>query len=231
MDVPDSEILRCFKHNKLDELIHTKYSIPVNSKYYKDFCEKHIVIGKTYFNLEEKGIDTIELSEGLEITPKIYTTIQPSYHYQSPSDTSTLAEESIKELQAIILDKITAYKQQDIIKGRPITKDYVTVDDVLRLLQKQEHKCYVCCDFVITEEWYKGCLYQFTLDRVDNKLPHTKNNVLIACYYCNCFGHLNTADDVCLHKLCNSKCHSNLKRPKPRTRYEVPKEEIIKLLL
>ncbi len=38
MDVTYREIYRCYLNNKLDELIHTKYSY-IKSGYYKQFCD------------------------------------------------------------------------------------------------------------------------------------------------------------------------------------------------
>jgi hypothetical protein len=223
MDVHYKEIYRCFLKNKLDDLIHIKYSIN-KSGYYKEFCEKQIKIGNTFMTEKENEKEKEE--------PFIYSQIQPPYHYnQSKYKKST--EKSIGDEDKIILHKINAYKQQDKVKKRNITSDYVTLNDVKKLLFKQEYKCYVCGDNVITEEWEAECLYQLTLDRIDNKLPHNKNNVLICCQYCNCFNDDTIyADDsdVCLYKLCKNKCH-RLKRNITRKRCYVSKEEITKLLL
>lgn len=52
MDVTHQEIHRYYLNGKLDELIHNKYSIR-RSKYYKEFCDKNIIIGKTIMDLEE----------------------------------------------------------------------------------------------------------------------------------------------------------------------------------
>lgn len=218
MDVSYKEIYRCFLKNKLDDLIHIKYSIN-KSDYYREFCEKQIKIGNTFM---------VEDEEDEEDEPFIYSQIQPSYHYNRKN--TDLRETSLGDEDEIILHKINSYKSQDEAKGRNITSDYVTINDVKKLLFKQENKCYVCGDNVITEEWTPDCLYHFTLDRIDNKLPHNKNNVLICCYYCNCFGWQNDNTDICLYKLCKNKCHF-IKRNITRKRHNVPKTEIQKLLI
>lgn len=221
MDVHYKEIYRCFLKNKLDDLINIKYSIN-KSGYYKKFCEKQIKIGNTFMTEEEEN----EKEE-----PFIYSQIQPPYHFNKSNHKIT--EKSLSDEDKIILHKINGYKGQDKVQGRNITSDYITLNDVKKLLFKQEYKCYICGDNVITEEWEPECLYQFTLDRIDNKLPHNKNNVLICCYYCNCFnGDTIYADDsdLCLYKLCKNKCHE-IKRNITRTRDNVATTEIQKLLI
>ena len=150
--------------------------------------------------------------------------------------------DSIGNVDKIIARKIQKYKFQDKnnkkIINFIITDEYVSVDDVKKLLINQENKCYVCYDTVITKEWQSRCLYQFTLDRIDNKLPHNKDNVLICCYYCNCISPstITSLDDIddrecdLFFKLCESKCHTT-KRTITRKRYNIPKEEIIGFLI
>ena len=143
-----------------------------------------------------------------------------------------------------------------------ITDKYVTIDDVKELIKKQEEKCYVCGDVVsissciptiLKEPDYMNelellscinnlmdskkhtskCMYQFTLDRIDNKLPHNRDNVLICCQYCNCFGetdkHKEVDHRVC--KVCPNKCHTLKRNDIKRTRSEVSREEIEQLIL
>lgn len=225
MDVSYKEIYRCFIKNKLDDLINIKYSINKNN-YYKKFCEKQVNIGKTFI------IDDNDDNED-EDEPFIYSQIQAPYHYNQSK--TQITENSVGDQDDIILYKINAYKKQDTEQGRNITSDYVTINDIKKLLFNQENKCYVCGDNVITEEWQSNCLYQFTLDRIDNKLPHNKNNVLICCKFCNCHSWRKDTDilyntDICLYKLCENKCHK-IKRNITRTRDNIPKTEIQQLLI
>ena len=226
MDVSYKEIYRCFLKNRLDELIHTKYSIN-KSGYYKEFCEKQIKIGNTFMTESEDKEPFMTESEREE--PFIYSQIQPPYHYnQSKTQITT---KSLGDEDGIILRKINGYKEQDKkVNGRNITSDYVTINDVKKLLFKQENKCYVCGDNVITEEWQPNCLYHFTLDRIDDRLPHNKKNVLICCYYCNCFGWIKDDTDICLYKLCQNECHK-IKRNITRKKTNVPNEETQQLIL
>lgn len=229
MDVSFKEVYRCFTKNKLDDLIHIKYSINA-SNYYKEFCKKNMKIGHTFIAEDESNIEDISSETVNNNEPFIFTTIQPPYHYIQHKTNLVKSSLMLDSLDKIILQKIIEYKRQDKINNKSITSKYVNVDDVKKLLFKQEDKCYVCGDNVITQECQPRCLYQITLDRIDNNLPHNKNNVLICCLYCNCYSWKDDNDDVCLHKLCIDKCHT-IKRTITRKRYNIPKEEINKLLI
>lgn len=226
LDVSYKEIYRCFLSNKLDELIHTKYSLN-KSKYYKNFCDKKIIIGKTFLNLNEKRE---ELNH--ENIPEIYTQILPPYHYNVSYNTSTntICQKSIGKLEENIAKKIEEYKSQDKRRKMEITDDYVCINDVKELLNKQDGKCYVCCDNVITREWVQKCYYQFTLDRIDNKLPHNRNNVLICCYYCNSRIYCESIGHKKDSKICQYGCHI-IDRKVSRKRYDVLGWETLKLKL
>lgn len=291
MGVTQKEIYRCFLQNKLDDLIHIKYSV-TSSGYYNIFCGKSITnsndfekkmvgkpiqIGNTFMHDPDEPVTEDP------IIPLIYT-IMPSF---------VRINNVLTDIDDIISKKIKAYKEQDTRKviNNPIfaiTDKYVTIDDVKKLIRKQEEKCYVCGDVVSissciptilkephdmnelellscinnlmdSKKHTSGCMYQFTLDRIDNKLPHNRDNVLICCQYCNCFGESdrhatfptqkcisNIKNCKCFHggtnvckfkevddrvcKVCPNKCHT-LKRNITRIRTEVPKEEIAQLTL
>jgi hypothetical protein len=265
MGVTQKEIYRCFLQNKLDDLIHIKYSVN-KSRYYMTFCGKSvknsndfetqmvgrpIQIGNTFMNAPD------ELVTQKQIIPLIFT-IMPTF---------CRIKNVLTDIDDIISKKIKAYKEQDSrkVERNPIfaiTDKYVTIDDVKKLIRKQEEKCYVCGDVVSTssciptilkephdmnelellscinnlmdsKKHTSGCMYQFTLDRIDNKLPHNRDNVLICCQYCNCFGetdkHTEVDHRVC--KVCPNKCHTSKRHDIKRTRTEVSREEIEQLIL
>jgi hypothetical protein len=212
-EVPSDILYKCFVNNKLDELIHKKYTA-TKSGYYNQFVDKKIKIGNTYINYQylfELDEDEIRDLKKKKIIPKnaddeykIYikndninilddnhcprcdeelpnNEIFHSYTCQSCIDmikinnTNKKNENIVKKLQSHMKTDIQSF-------GRKGTIDY---DNVVTLLNKQQFRCYICKDKVlITFEKY--CLYQFSLDRIDNNLPHDKNNVLISCYFCNC---------------------------------------------
>lgn len=219
MGVTHQEIHRCLCKHQLDELIHTKYLMFPNF-YYKGYCDTNIVLSDCEY------VQPSNDSEEQE--PLIYT-IQPSYVREASLWTG------FPNIDEIILLKIQCYQYQDARKNRPIIDNqYVSVEDVKKLLIKQEQKCYVCGDIVLLDDYCATrCMYQITLDRIDNKLPHNKDNVLICCYYCNCYGNPGVDDCDLLEstiKLCPNKCHC-IERTVSRSRTEVPKEEMAYLRL
>ncbi len=265
MGVTQKEIYRCFLQNKLDDLIHIKYSV-TSSGYYDVFCGKSVTrsndfekqmvgkpiqIGNTFMYARDESVTQ------KQIIPLIYT-IMPSFGR---------IKNVLTDIDDIISKKIKSYKEQDTSKVEynpifAITDKYVTIDDVKELVKKQEEKCYVCGDVVsissciptiLKEHDYMNelellncindvmdskkhtskCMYQFTLDRIDNNLPHNRDNVLICCQYCNCFGetdkHKEVDHRVC--KVCPNKCHTLKRNDIKRTRREVSREEIEQLIL
>lgn len=124
-----------------------------------------------------------------------------------------------------IKKKINDYKRQDIDKGRG--EGNVTIDDVFQLLKIQNFKCYVCGDEVKTSNWKPYCLYQVTLDRINEKTPHNRDNVLVCCLYCNCrdmYMSLECSDQK-MKKICDNGCHCK-ERIDIRRRTDVTDEEI-----
>jgi len=243
----------CFMTNRLDELIHKKYTHHKN-KYYVNFVKKNIIIGDTYFNfIEDEDGDFIEDEDG-DIpfekstiltddycmccdtsgyyTKQNYKLLNPTLsncvNIPAPPDCFICGINICKmcsnydnknnacicykcENPNIILSintKIRDYHKTDIEKFGVIGN--MKKDDVVALLNKQKFRCYVCDDVVLTFGWKPYCLYQFSVDRIDNSLPHNRDNILISCYYCNCIGYLTDVLDCNnnkKHKICDNYCH------------------------
>ena len=81
--------------------------------------------------------------------------------------------------------KITSYKKQDINKKRYVESKFITFDETLGLLCKSQLLCYYCRK--------QMCIFydnvrdksQWTLDRVDNDVCHSKDNLVVSCLSCN----------------------------------------------
>jgi hypothetical protein len=255
----------CFITNRLDELIHKKYTIKKNS-YYIQFCEKNIIIGETFYNLSNDDEEEQEEQEVIDITTDDYCETCGTVGFYTKNYITDNApdcrycgkllcnlckiDNTVKKYGEIekvyvcfdcstqrdnpniltaVQNKINGYKSQDNIKGR--CEGNVSVEDIFQLLKTQEFKCYVCKDEVKTSNWKPYCLYQFTLDRIDNNLPHNRDNVLISCYYCNCIDVLmgKNCSKNTMNKKCVGGCHNIGKNF--RSREDVTKEEIDKIKL
>jgi hypothetical protein len=258
---------KCYISNNLDKLIHKKYSHR-KSKYYLEFIDKNIEIGKTYDNnngiyIEENRefenaeeylnfIQNNQIKSDIEVLDENYCLSCYSEGYYSNKNYINDAapdcyicykhicklcsyydenEDSYKcfqcesgNLKQNIKNKLSKYKHTD--KNQFGYEGDLTYEDVLELLRRQKFTCYICNDSVMTSKWKPYCCYQFSVDRICNRLPHNKNNVLISCYYCNCryFSEFNQD-----YKICDSGCHT-VQRILPHKR-EVSKDKIDALLL
>ena len=81
--------------------------------------------------------------------------------------------------------KICSYKQQDILKGKLLEKEFVSFNDVIELLYSSQMKCHYCsCETYLLYEVVRENK-QWSLDRINNEIGHNRNNLLIACLECN----------------------------------------------
>ena len=98
-----------------------------------------------------------------------------------------------------MIDKIYAYYKQDRKKGRlpsNIYRDYqshvsdlnLRVDDITNLIKKNGLNCSYCYKpiFICPERHNKEQYYlQLTLDRIDDRYPHSIDNCVLSCLRCN----------------------------------------------
>ena len=81
--------------------------------------------------------------------------------------------------------KVYGYKQQDIIKELYDESIFITIEQVLSLLQKCKMDCFYCKEKVnIIYESVREPK-QWSLERIDNNYGHNNDNVEIACLKCN----------------------------------------------
>ena len=84
-----------------------------------------------------------------------------------------------------IKDKISGYKQQDILKKKLNETNFVTYINVINLLKECELKCHYCSQPVYLLYERVREMKQWSLDRIDNNIGHNTGNLLIACLECN----------------------------------------------
>jgi hypothetical protein len=108
----------------------------------------------------------------------------------------------IKIKSYIYQDCETIGMNEECKNGKNLPINYIDINDVVSLLKIQENKCYICKENVLVN-YIPGCKNQFTLDRINSKNPHLKGNILIACWYCNCFDFNQQVN--CKNKCCNDK--------------------------
>ena len=87
----------------------------------------------------------------------------------------------IKEIK----NKLSSYKQQDILKKRLNSLEFVSLDYIIQKLYECKLKCFYCsCETYVL---YKNVREnkQWTLDRIDNNQGHNRDNIVISCLECN----------------------------------------------
>lgn len=90
-----------------------------------------------------------------------------------------------KNLKSEIKTKLNGYKSQDLKKKRYDEKEFISFDDTVEKLVISKLKCYYCnCGLTI---FYNDARQknQWTLERIDNSICHSKNNVVVSCLECN----------------------------------------------
>ena len=93
-----------------------------------------------------------------------------------------------------LIHKIQGYKGQDIKKEIHNAETLINLEHVLEKLVASNLECAYCSKPVfilyknVREPW------QWTLDRIDNDLGHTKENTCISCLKCNLQRRLIDAD-------------------------------------
>lgn len=80
--------------------------------------------------------------------------------------------------------KILSYKNQDIVKNK-YNNNNISSEQVIEKLVASKLKCFYCKNK--TYILYKKVrdMEQWSLDRIDNSIPHTNDNVIISCLKCN----------------------------------------------
>lgn len=81
--------------------------------------------------------------------------------------------------------KLSSYRTQDVLKDRYSEEEFVSLDDIITLLQESENTCYYCREPVQVLYEYVREPRQWTLERINNSKGHNKGNLMIACLGCN----------------------------------------------
>lgn len=99
-----------------------------------------------------------------------------------------LPEKQYKQHRMIlqqIQQKIYGYKIQDIQKRLFSEDEFVDIPTVIEKMIECENQCFYCKTMVHVLYEYVREPKQWTVERIDNKFGHNKNNIAIACLNCN----------------------------------------------
>ena len=132
---------------------------------------------------------TLNKNSNNTITEVNYTDISNVSHTEQVTMINRIFLEDVdfpeyQEIKTLINKKINGYKQQDIKKKREIT-DIICFDDTIEKLLSCKLTCYYCSLPVYIIYDYIRQDDQWSLERINNKEPHTRENVEVACLKCN----------------------------------------------
>ena len=101
--------------------------------------------------------------------------------YKFVEDTNIIPDIVSRELRK----KISSYKSQDRRKNIYNDDEFIDFDFVINLFKETQLKCYYCEKqvFVIYDNVRES--KQWTIERIDNRLGHNKNNSVMSCLDCN----------------------------------------------
>lgn len=88
-------------------------------------------------------------------------------------------------IQQQIKQKIYGYKSQDLLKSKYDESKFVDYTKILEMMVASDMKCYYCHKPYLVIYEYVREPRQWTVERIDNKFGHNKDNIEIACLDCN----------------------------------------------
>ena len=110
--------------------------------------------------------------------------LEPDY-FTTGKQLSLLEQESEPLIKTEIDHKISAYKQQDLVKKVFIYDEFITFDYVKQMILECKLCCHYCKDDMLILYEHVREMKQWSLDRINNFLGHNIGNVVISCLKCN----------------------------------------------
>ena len=120
-----------------------------------------------------------KVTDPVELTPLFQlSAIRAILSKETPLPSHTFIQQQIHQ-------KIYGYKSQDLAKHLFQESEFVDVESVLQKMIECENRCFYCKEQVQVLYEYVREPKQWTLERIDNAIGHTRDNVAIACLHCN----------------------------------------------
>jgi hypothetical protein len=96
-------------------------------------------------------------------------------------------------LKSLVARKLKSYHEQDAKKQFHLVSstapdspnNTITIEETVRLLVDSKMACYYCQEVMLFFYETVREPKQWTLERLNNEFPHTRENVVIACLQCN----------------------------------------------
>jgi hypothetical protein len=106
-------------------------------------------------------------------------------HFTTGKQLSLLEQDAEPLIKTEIEHKISAYKQQDVVKRVFTYDEFITFDYVKQMILDCKLSCHYCKGAMLILYENVREMNQWSLDRINNCLGHNVDNVVISCLKCN----------------------------------------------
>jgi hypothetical protein len=131
-------------------------------------------------------IDDCELSHETQIN--ILTHIYSNLTNNMTTNNREIYDNNNKYINIFInnlKNKISGYKQQDILKKKLDINHFTNFENIIFLLYESQLTCCYCHKEIYILYKQVREMSQWTLDRIDNNFGHNIGNLVISCLKCN----------------------------------------------
>ena len=147
--------------------------------------------------MDEKKINIVGLSNRYQIKKLTKEKVPPKKrviaskwvldkdHFTTGKQLSLLEQDGEPLIKTEIEHKISAYKQQDIVKKVFTYDEFITFDYVKQMILECKLSCHYCKGAMLILYENVREMNQWSLDRINNCLGHNVDNVVISCLKCN----------------------------------------------
>lgn len=163
--------------------VHTDVALKRKSSH--EYKEKHNKISKIY-----KDNNKDKIKQYYEDNKNEILTHQKQYYESNKEEISKKNKEYYYKqkdnFDVVCRDKVRGLKKVDILKKRLIDEnEFITIEWIQSELTKQNNTCCYCNNVVLLSGFEQYDPLQFSIDRINNVIPHHKSNCKISCLGCN----------------------------------------------
>ena len=149
---------------------------------------KRVITNTKQWNFSESDLEPMNQ---LNLIKQIMDIVNGIGQYNSINVDLTINDFDINLQHKIVFikqqinNKIYGYRNQDLLKSKYDGTKFVDFAKILEMMLANDLKCYYCNNPVLVLYEYVREPRQWTVERIDNKFGHNKDNIEIACLNCN----------------------------------------------